>query len=517
MSFSAVLMSMTLLTAVPVTPPDPELPLATIDSGVVVGRVAAERDIISFKGIPYAAPPVGPLRWRPPQPVAAWDTPRDAGSVGPICIQPPSGGDPGVGPCPTSEDCLTLNVWTPADRPETPLPVMVWIHGGGFNNGSGTPPLYDGSNLARHGAVVVTINYRLGRLGFFAHPSLTAQHPDEPQGNYALLDMIASLHWVQRNIDRFGGDPDNVMIFGESAGGVAVTRLMISPMAKGLFHRAAVQSGMGRERATYLSRPGPEGQLSAEDRGREFAQRVGLSPDATADQLRAIPADRFLTPPPPNLYAGDLPMIDGKFIDAQLDEAFAAGAQAHVPFLIGINSAEFWWMKHGQGGAYERAAEGFDEAERQALIAAYGAQEGYDADILSDVIFSEPARLLSRLHARTGQPTWLYRFDVVSDSVRGQYRGAPHASERQYVFQTLSTSGWATNQLDEAVAADMSGYWTAFARDGDPNGGGRIRWPEFGAEPDRLLEFTGAGPAPRAIPYPERLDGIAAYYRRVGR
>ena len=211
-------------------PQDPDRPVAATASGPVVG-VSAD-GVSSFKGIPYAAPPVGALRWTPPRAPQAWMTPRDASGYGAICIQPPANGDPGVGPPPMSEDCLTLNVWFPDGARD--LPVMVWIHGGGYNNGSGTAALYDGSALARRGVVVVTINYRLGRLGFFDHPALAADRAaDQPAGNYGVMDQIAALEWVRDNVAAFGGDPGNVTIFGESAGGAAVTQLMIAPGARG--------------------------------------------------------------------------------------------------------------------------------------------------------------------------------------------------------------------------------------------------------------------------------------------
>jgi len=246
--FLASILAAAVLMTNPASPSDPS-PRATVEQGRLLGRQAD--GVASFKAIPYAAPPVGPLRWRAPQPAAAWQGERDAGQVGAICIQPPSEGDPGVGPLPMSEDCLTLNVWTPAERGEEPLPVMVWIHGGGLNNGSGTAALYDGANLAKRGVVVVTLNYRLGRLGFFGHPALTAEAGgEEIVGNYGMADVVAALEWVRDNVAAFGGDPGKVTVFGESAGGVMVTRLMISGPARGLFHRAIVQSGLGRDAGT---------------------------------------------------------------------------------------------------------------------------------------------------------------------------------------------------------------------------------------------------------------------------
>ncbi|MDZ4370687.1 MAG: carboxylesterase family protein, partial [Phenylobacterium sp.] len=316
------------------------------EQGVLVGAEAA--GVVSFKGIPYAAPPVGALRWRAPQPPATREGRRPAIDFGAICIQPPSNGDPGVGPLPMSEDCLTLNVWTPAERGTKPLPVMVWIHGGGLNNGSGTAALYDGTRLAKRGVVVVTVNYRLGRLGFFGHPALTAEADgEEIVGNYGLADIIAALAWVRDNAAAFGGDPGKVTIFGESAGGVMVTRLMITEPALGLFHRAIVQSGFGRDQGTAVYRT-LDGSPSLEDRGIAFAVAAGLPSDASVEQLRALPAERLLTPAP-SFYGGDLMVLDGRdgggLVEEDVAAAFAAGHEAPVPLIIGANSAEFWWMK----------------------------------------------------------------------------------------------------------------------------------------------------------------------------
>ncbi len=303
----------------PVQTPDPQVQVA---QGRLVGRQSD--GIESFKGVPFAAPPVQALRWRPPQAPASWSGERDAGDVGAICIQAPANGDPGVGPGTPSEDCLTLNVWRPAGQGE-PLPVMVWIHGGGYNNGSGTPPLYDGTNLARRGMVVVTINYRLGRLGFFDHPALAFERAaGEPAGNYGVMDQIAALQWVRDNIAVFGGDPDQVTIFGESAGGAAVMQLMVAPTARGLFRRAVVQSGLGRQRSALLADDRP-GRPSAQTLGTIFARSAGL-PNATADDLRRLPAERLLTPMPA-FYSDNL-VVDGQVLSEDVVEAFAAGRQA---------------------------------------------------------------------------------------------------------------------------------------------------------------------------------------------
>jgi len=248
-----------------------------IDSGRISGTT--QSGVSSYKGIPYAAPPVGNLRWRPPQPVPAWTGTRPADKVGPLCMQIINTADNGVGPPPDSEDCLNLDVYTPAKAAtaakagKAKLPVMFWIHGGGYVNGSGTANLYNGTELARQGVVLVSINYRLGRFGFFAHPALTRESPDGPLGNYAFMDQIAALQWVERNIAVFGGDPGNVTIFGESAGGGSVINLMISPAAQGLFQKAISESGIARIDFPYLNRENDSGMSSAEEKGLIFAAR----------------------------------------------------------------------------------------------------------------------------------------------------------------------------------------------------------------------------------------------------
>jgi len=311
----------------------------------------------------------------------------------------------------------------------------------------------------------------------------------------------------------FGGDPDNIAIFGESAGGALVTRLMISPQARGLFHRAVVQSGLGRDEGTPLDQPRRDGGPSMQARGEAFADGLGLE-NATAAQLRAIPAEAVLRPAP-NFYGGDLLVRDGLHVAEDVEAAFAAGREAPVPLIIGTNSAEFWWMKPSDLSPYGALDDAMTDDERAAFLAAYGGQAGYDQLVVSDLVFNEPARHLARLHAAKGHPTYLYRFDVVSAAMPEPHDGATHASERQYVFDTLTASPWPTAEMDQRAADAMAGYWTTFAAKGDPNGGERPAWPELKAEPDRLLEFTNDGPVAKDVPFAERLDLIEAYYERV--
>jgi para-nitrobenzyl esterase len=469
-----------------------------IDSGALGG--VAKGGVLAFKGVPYAAAPVGPLRWRPPQPVPPWRGLRRAQYNGPISLQVHKPEDNGVGPLPMSEDCLTLNVWTPAERGEKALPVMVWIHGGGYVNGSATAALYDGANLARDGVVVVGVNYRLGRLGFFAHPLLTADQPDELKGNYALMDQIAALEWVRRNITAFGGDPGDVTIFGESAGGMSINRLMVSPLARGLFHKAISQSGAGRETAAPLAK--------AEQQGEAFVESLNIVASSAA-ALRAIDAQTIIEAGDPDISSGWGPILDGKLLTQDVIAAFESGAQAQVPYLAGSNALEFPIPAKAFDGAFKRMSNLSDE-NRAAVVAAYPSEETFKDHAISDLIFTEPARVLAALHATSGQPTFLYRFSVLSASVKDRLKATPHAAERQYVFRTLNASTWPTDTMDQAASDVASAYWLAFAKTGDPNGDGRPVWPEYSAKTDRLLDFTNDGPVARTTPDAAVLDLIGA-------
>lgn len=467
---------------------------------VADGKLAGVRDgdVASFKGIPFAAPPVGELRWKPPQPVKPWDGVRAADKYGAICEQKYNAQDNGVGPLPKSEDCLTLNVFAPATSRSAP--VMVWIHGGGFVNGSGTAALYDGTALARQGVVVVTLNYRLGRFGFFAHPALTSEAGGAPVGNYGLMDIIAALRWVHANIESFGGDPRQTTIFGESAGGIAVNDLMVSPAAQGLFVRAIVQSGLGRETAVPLSQ--------AEKAGEAFAASVGM-PQASVADLRKLTAEEILKAGDPDIRAGGGSMVDGQILTMSPMAAFTKGLESKVPYVTGFNSLEF----PVPASDLEKILGTLIPAEqRERLVASYPDPESFSMHILSDVLFVEPALALARLHAANGHPTWAYQFSVLSRSAPPFLKGAPHASDRQYVFQTLSASPWPTDDNDSRQAQTISAYWTAFARTGDPNGSGRPAWPRFETERSELIDFTNEGPVSGKPPREAAMKLISALY-----
>jgi para-nitrobenzyl esterase len=424
-------------------------------------------------------------------------------------MQQVNSADNGTGPPPASEDCLNLDVYAPAPASarRAKLAVMFWIHGGGYVNGSGTAPLYDGTELAKQGVVVVSINYRLGRFGFFAHPALTKENPDGPLGNYAIMDQIAALQWARRNIAAFGGDPGNVTIFGESAGGGSVINLMISPAAQGLFHKAISQSGIARIDLPYLNHPTALGAASAEDRGKAFALKLEVTADDAA-ALRAIPAQRIIDAGDPD-FSAEGPMIDGKILTSRADVAFAKHVESHVPLLLGSNALEF--PPSPDSAQRFRDLLRFPAPQGARLLAAYGTEGAYDTNIVSDILFTEPARFLARTHSEIA-PVFLYRFSVLSDGAPPELKAAPHASDRQYVFRTLKASVWPTGPKDEKAAALISAYWVSFAKTGDPNSGGRPKWPKYSSSDDQLINFTNGGPVVERTPNVAALDAISSGY-----
>ncbi|MEI9994321.1 MAG: carboxylesterase family protein [Rhizomicrobium sp.] len=490
--------------------PQSSAPSAAIDSGAIRGAV--DGDVVSYKGIPYAAPPVGVLRWRPPQAPAPWASPRDATAYGNDCMQNRFPGDSAASSQPLSEDCLYLNVWAPAHA-GAHLPVMVWIHGGGLTTGSSAPAVYSGANLARKGVVLVSFNYRLGRFGFFAHPALLKEHPGEAVGNYGLMDQLAALRWVQRNIAAFGGDPANVTIFGQSAGGSSVLHMMMCPEAHGLFARAIAESGGGRDRWSRLD-GAAGGKPSALKIGEAFARKAGVTSDDPA-ALRAIPAqtvlgDLGLLNGEAETYSGAI--VDGALVPDDVDTFFARGAEQHVPLLIGATNDELGavpaaFLPMLTGPVVEKFG-----PRGKALQAFYGAG-AHPADLFDDISFVEPARYLAGRHAAAGAPTWLYRFSYVAEARRDGGAGAAHASEIPYVFGTLDAAGFQVSALDRKMSAAMMDCWVAFARGGDPNGAGLAAWPGYDAGADPTLEFTLEG-TPTVRPHldQQRLDFIAASY-----
>ncbi len=469
------------------------------ESGLVSGVM--ERDVRVFRGIPFAQPPVGPLRWRAPKPAAPWNGIRPAREWGHPCMQVQKE-DPGIGPGVPSEDCLTLNVFAPNDSAKS-HPVMVYIYGGAFIQGAASAPQFDGTFFAQHGIVLVTCNYRLGHFGFFAHPALTKEAAGAPVGNYGFMDQIAALHWVRDNIASFGGDPGRVTIFGESAGGISVINLMISPAARGLFHAAIAQSSFGRERTETLAQ--------AEKTGTEEARRWGAA-SQTADALRKIPAGAIVsadaTEPPFSLFLdGHVPIIDGKIVPEPVMAGFRAGHEAAVPFIIGVTARE---LPHGFGPAsFEARVPAYAELPQE-LRSEYGSEQDFQLNFLSEAVLTEPAFTLASYHALRA-PTYLYRFGIASDATIKRFGAAPHGSELAYLFQTYAALPDPTGPRDTQLGAVFAGYWISFGTSKDPdskdpNSANRPPWPRFAN--DQILTFTNDGPKPCPDPIASRLRAL---------
>jgi para-nitrobenzyl esterase len=453
-------------------------PVVMTASGPVTGVIEDGHAV--FKAIPFAAPPVGPLRWKPPAPPAAWTAPRDASAFSNICVQPPRPDGvlaAGAGR-PQSEDCLYLNVFAP--KGAKAAPVMVWIHGGAHRFGSGVGPIYDGSAFARDGVVLVTINYRLGALGYFAHPGLTkAAKPDEPLANYGAMDQMAALAWVRKNIAAFGGDPGNVTAFGESAGGQSILALLATPAAKGLFDKAVVESGGGWTPPVSLAQEEAKGVA-------RMQRAANLGPDATADQLRAVAADKLLEAAGGGA-AGVGPMQDGRLMTETPAQAFAAGHALDVPLIIGSNSYEASLMKNFPipiGAVLARMT-----PAQKAAYANLGSDQATADALYTDTVMAAPARWIAG-KASSGVPAWLYHFSYVAAAQRGKVPGASHGSEIVYVFETGGKiAARAIQPEDQAVAGLMHSCWVSFARTGKPACKGGEAWPAYTPAGDQLMEF----------------------------
>jgi para-nitrobenzyl esterase len=493
-----------------------------IESGLIEGTQSG--GVLSFKGIPYAKPPVGKLRWREPQPVDSWAGTKSAHTFGHDCMQKPESG--GAAPIATdpSEDCLTLNVWGPASMaPGSRLPVLVWIHGGAFVNGGSSPAEYDGSAFARDSLVFVSFNYRLGRFGFFAHPALSAAQ-ETPQANFGYLDQLAALRWVKRNIASFSGDPDQVTVIGESAGGASILDLVASRASRGLFSRAIVLSGGGRKLLGGLPlKGGSPGKPSAERIGLNFAESAGIRGKGSRAlaALRALPAEKvrgnlnmssLLEPARKPTYAGG-PIVDGKTFFGPPGETLAMAGAARIAMLIGTTDRDLGLVF---ARSKEDAFAGFGADSAAARSAYDPAGSLPDKDVVSaigaDRTMTEPARFVSRRVTDEGGPAWLYRFSYVADSLQGERPGATHASEIPYAFSTLAVRyGSKVTGSDLAMGATFHAYLANFAKRGDPNAAGLTIWPKYDLARSDLMEFCSAGiPVYRADPWKKRLDLVEA-------
>lgn len=513
----AVVVSMLLPTWVPAQPVS-----ATLQQGVVVGSYTdADKAVAVFKGIPYAKPPVGIRRWKVAEPALAFAEPLIADRFGPNCTQSstmdvlekPEEDIYYHAPSLVSEDCLFLNVWTPKPRADGKMPVMVWIHGGGLSQGAGSWPLYDGTNLARKGVVLVTVNYRLGIFGRFAHPELTAESPQGSSGIYDLSDLVQALRWVHDNIQGLGGDPGNVTIFGESAGGLYVAALMASPPAKGLFHRAIGESG-------GIFNDWLPTRTVAEEKGLAFAKSIGA---ASLEQLRETTAGELHAAARKARYYVD-PPIDGYFLPQSPCRAFLQGQQNRVPVLVGFNRDEL----DGYLGPLippENHAAFVAEVRKTFEKMAYsnrGLVDGFVSLVPKrDWNPTIGARMLrnymvtgwemeswAEMATRSSSPTYLYYFSHVPPSARGAF----HTAEISYVFNNEKFSPrYSPNMAvapprpaDLALAELMSDYWVAFAKTGDPNGNGRPVWRTYGGKDSRrFMQFGDGGAEPMQPFFPE--------------
>ncbi|MPR00745.1 carboxylesterase family protein [Pseudomonas sp. MAFF 212408] len=491
---------------------------ATVETGRLEGVL--NNGVIVFKGIHYAAPPIGPLRWRPPQPVHAWNGIHPAQNFGHDCMQLPLG-NLGSGLAP-DEDCLTLNVWRPANKAAKNLPVMVWITGGGNVNLNSASPVYDGTQFASQDVILVSFNYRVGRFGFFAHPALRTEYEHEMKGNYGLMDQLAALKWVKKNIGAFDGDANNITVFGESAGGFGIHVLMTSQKAKGLFRQAISMSGGGRTGfvpGRHLDHTGPEGLPSAEQVGKTFAHTVGIQGEdkSALAQLRALPAESIVG----NLNMATLAqnfttfsntMIDGKLVVDEPGTVYKAGNFQKVPLIIGATDRD---LAFPTATSMEQALALFDPGYRQTAREVYDPRNtgnfmAVATQISSDQLMVEPSRFVANTLSAQGASVYQYRFSYVASSIRDTISGAQHASELPYVFDTLKAKyGAAVSKEDQEMAHLVNRYWISFAKTGSPNNSRLPKWPPYST--NTLLDLSAKGAeqtASRTDPWKARLDLI---------
>src|SRR5664279_3336935 len=481
---------------------------ATVEHGLAQGT--SEDGLTVYRGIPFAAPPVGDLRWRAPQPAAKWEGVRQTTKFGPKPIQGSRNGPD------MSEDCLHLNVWTPAKSGSDRIPVLVWIYGGGFGGGSTSEPNYSGEKLAKKGVVLVSIAYRVGQLGFLEHPELSAETTNHVSDNYGLLDMVAGLQWVQKNIAAFGGDPNKVTIFGESAGGIAVSMLCASPLAKGLFHGAISQSvgSFGPPRPTTFPGENLKRLPDAERAGEAYAKNAGALSIA---ELRKIAPDKL---PAGRGLEMSWPIIDGWVIPDDQYKLYAPGKYNDTPILVGYNSdegASFSPPKRPEdyvGGVRTRYGK-FAEDLIKAYPVGSNTVPKTARDLTRDAAFGWHTWTWARLQAQTGKSkVFYYYFDQHPEYPEGSPRagyGSPHGMDVAYVFQHLNTNNPQTTKTDLEISQAISTYWVNFAKRGDPNGDGLPDWPDF-SDGNPLVMYFGQTPHTGPVPSAEALKSLDAYF-----
>jgi para-nitrobenzyl esterase len=494
----------------------------SVDGGLITGTPTPQwtPNVRLFRGIPYAASPDGALRWRPPMPVAAWPGVKAADHFSDACIQAPTATDGNAwreGLSTFSEDCLYLNVWTPAQSAEAKLPVMVFIHGGGNTRGAASENQYDGAYLAKKGVVFVSFNYRMGAFGFLAHAELTKESSNHSSGNYAILDQIAALKWIQRNIAKFGGDPNTVMIFGHSAGASNVSTVMATPLAKGLFQRVLAQSGSNLGPGTLLA--------DAEKSGAKFVEAAGAK---NIDDLRRMPADAILKAPRTQMST----VVDGWVLPQDVYTIFATGKQNDVPLVVGSMAQDGGGPG---GGAPKKAAEVPDYAKKTFGVLADKYLQAFpsNTDALAAKAASDyaanrsmaSARTWARLQTKTGKSkAYWYFFTHVSPMPEGlvwggrpaKDWGAYHGGEMVYVFNAFPLQDWPWRPVDLKLGDQVSSMWVNFAKTGNPNGAGLPEWPAYDAAKDTLLVI---GDVPKAGAPPNKLgldfaDELAAQQRK---
>ncbi|WP_027519500.1 carboxylesterase/lipase family protein [Bradyrhizobium sp. WSM1417] len=462
-----------------VAQPVGQFPFALTREGQMLGAV--EGEVASFKGLAYAAAPIGPLRWRPPQAAPESSEMRTAYAYGAPCLQPSLPG--------SSEDCLTLNVFRPFGV-DGPLPVMMFIHDGAFVSGTANDPLFDGARLAQAGLIVVTVNFRLGAFGWLSDPALS----EGGSGNYGLMDQIAALHWVHDNIAAFGGDPNNVTLFGGGAGATSIALLMLSAQSRALFQKAILQSIPGRARLRSAQ--------EAEIVGRQFVAALGRQADLrAAEPQRLLAVEKHLLEKSPRSFG---PTIDGRLVVEDVAAGFAAGHESRIPLIIGSNDDETGF--DGELDLREElASSGTTSDELRRVSPELARPSDRAARFYTDKVFSEPVKLLARLHAGSGAPTFRYRFAYVPEARRANPEGG-RGRELQFIFGVEGMPGAGIlSRADREVANRMRAYWINFAKSGDPNGADLPHW-DAAAGSDRLLLITNDRIASGDDPWSERLD-----------